>query len=143
MATAASSCDTDVLIVGAGPTGLVLALWLARQGIRFRIVDKTAELGATSRALGVQARTLEFYAQLGIAGKVVALGRVAQGGNLWTNGRRAAHLQLGSTGEGMSPFPFALIYPQDEHERLLVDCLSSLGVTVERNTQLVGFEQTG
>ena len=58
--------DTDVLIVGAGPTGLALALWLARLGIRIRIIDKTAAPGTTSRALGVQARTLEFYAQLEI-----------------------------------------------------------------------------
>src|SRR5208282_6174533 len=53
--------DTDVLIVGAGPTGLVLALWLTHMGVRVRIVDKTAEPGTTSRALAVQARTLEFY----------------------------------------------------------------------------------
>ena len=67
--------DTDVLIVGAGPTGMVLALWLARSGVRVRIVDKTAEAGTTSRALAVQARTLEFYTQLGIADAVVNAGR--------------------------------------------------------------------
>ncbi len=70
--TAAENHDTEVLktevlIVGAGPTGLVLALWLARKGVRLRIIDKTAEAGTTSRALAVQARTLEFYTQLGIA----------------------------------------------------------------------------
>ena len=57
--------DTDVLIVGAGPTGLVLALWLTRLGVRVRVIDKTAEPGTTSRALAVQARTLEFYSQIG------------------------------------------------------------------------------
>ena len=55
---------SDVLIVGAGPTGLVLALWLTRLGITPRIIDKTAEPGTTSRALAVQARTLELYRQL-------------------------------------------------------------------------------
>ena len=64
-------CDTDVLIVGAGPTGLVLALWLTRLGVRVRIVDKTAEPGTTSRALAVQARTLELYAQIGLADAVI------------------------------------------------------------------------
>ena len=64
--------DTDVLIVGAGPTGLVLALWLTRLGVRVRIVDKTAEPGTTSRALAVQARTLELYRQVGLADAVVA-----------------------------------------------------------------------
>ena len=53
--------ETDVLIVGAGPTGLVLALWLTRLGIRVRIIDKAAEPGTKSRALAVQARTLELY----------------------------------------------------------------------------------
>ena len=55
--------DTEVLIVGAGPTGLVLAIWLARSGIRVRIIDKAPEPGTTSRALAVQVRTLELYRQ--------------------------------------------------------------------------------
>ena len=55
---------TDVLVIGAGPTGLVLALWLANLGVKVRILDKTAEPGTTSRALAVQARTLELYRQL-------------------------------------------------------------------------------
>src|SRR4029434_10576873 len=63
-----------VLIVGAGPTGLVMALWLTRLGVRVRIVDKTAEPGTTSRAVAVQARTLEFYRQIGLADAVVARG---------------------------------------------------------------------
>ena len=63
--------DTDVLIVGGGPTGLVLALWLTRLGVRVSIVDKTAEPGTTSRALVVHARTLELYNQLGLAEPVV------------------------------------------------------------------------
>jgi 2-polyprenyl-6-methoxyphenol hydroxylase-like FAD-dependent oxidoreductase len=135
------NCEIDVLIVGAGPTGLVLALWLARLGIRVRIIDKTAEPGTTSRALGVQARTLEFYAQLGIADAVVQQGRSATAANLWTNGHRAAHIEIGAPGAGLSPFPFALIYPQDEHERFLVERLLALGITVERRTELIGFEQ--
>ena len=64
----------QVLIVGAGPTGLVLALWLARLGVRVRLIEKTAEPGTTSRALGVQARTLEFYHQLGLSQDVVDQG---------------------------------------------------------------------
>jgi 2-polyprenyl-6-methoxyphenol hydroxylase-like FAD-dependent oxidoreductase len=71
MAPTIRSDETQVLIAGAGPTGLVLALWLTRLGVRVRIVDKTSEPGTTSRALAVQARTLEFYGQLGFADKVV------------------------------------------------------------------------
>ena len=67
--------QTDVLIVGAGPTGLVLALWLTRLGVRLRIVDKLPGPATTTRAVAVQARTLEFYRQVGLADAVVARDR--------------------------------------------------------------------
>jgi 2-polyprenyl-6-methoxyphenol hydroxylase-like FAD-dependent oxidoreductase len=136
------SPDTQVLIVGAGPTGLVLALWLTRLGIRVRIVDKTAEPGTTSRALAVQARTLEFYSQVGLADEVVERGRKTIAANLWVAGKRAAHAVLGEMGVGLSPFPYALIFPQDEHERLLVERLDDAGVQIERRTELLRFEDT-
>src|SRR5258707_593071 len=106
--------DTDVLIVGAGPTGLVLALWLARLGVRVRIVDKTAEPGTTSRALAVQARTLELYSQIGLADAVVERGRKGTAVNLWVAGKQVAHAVFGDMGSGLSPFPYALIFSQDE-----------------------------
>jgi 2-polyprenyl-6-methoxyphenol hydroxylase-like FAD-dependent oxidoreductase len=134
------SSDTEVLIVGAGPTGLVLALWLTRLGVRVRIVDKTAEPGTTSRALAVQARTLEFYSQVGLADTVVERGRKTIAANLWVAGKRAAQAVLGEMGVGLSPFPYALIFPQDEHERLLVERLAEGGVQVERRTELLRFE---
>src|SRR5690242_1282362 len=133
---------TDVLIVGAGPTGLVLALWLARAGARVRIIDKTAEPGTTSRALAVQARTLEFYAQLELADAVVAAGRKMVAANMWVRGRRAAHVVFGEMGKGISPYSYALIYPQDEHERMLIERLREAGVEVERQTELTRFEET-
>src|SRR6266568_6218204 len=136
-----STRDTDVLVAGAGPTGLVLALWLTRTGVRVRIIDKTSEPGTTSRALGVQARTLELYDQLGLADEVVRRGRKMAGVNLWVAGRKAAHVVIGEMGTGLSPFPFALIFPQDEHERLLIDRLADAGVHVERRTELLGFEE--
>jgi 2-polyprenyl-6-methoxyphenol hydroxylase-like FAD-dependent oxidoreductase len=132
--------DTDVLIVGAGPTGLVLALWLTRLGIRVRIVDTTAEPGTTSRALAVQARTLELYRQVGLADAIVARGRQMHAINLWAAGKSVAHAFLGDMGGAISPFPYALIFPQDEHERLLIDRLAQSGVHVERETELVSFE---
>lgn len=133
--------DRLVLVVGAGPTGLVLALWLARLGVRVRIIDKAAEPGTTSRALAVQARTLELYRQMGLADAVVAAGVKVAAANLWVGGGRAARLPLGAMGQGLSPFPFALIYPQDAHERLLIDRLEPQGVRVERPTELVRFDQ--
>jgi 2-polyprenyl-6-methoxyphenol hydroxylase-like FAD-dependent oxidoreductase len=133
--------DSEVLIVGAGPTGLVLALWLARLGIRVRIIDKTAEPGTASRALAVQARTLELYRQLGLADEVVEAGLVFSAANLWARGRKAAHVELGRLGAGRSPFPYGLIYPQDEHERFLIERLEELDVHVERGTELIDFEE--
>ena len=133
--------DRPVLIIGAGPTGLVLALWLTRLGVRVRIIDRTAEPGTTSRAVAVQARTLEFYRQVGLSDAVVDAGVKVAAANVWVRGAKAARLPLRRLGEGLSPFPYALTYPQDAHERLLVDRLNALGVTVERRTELVRFDQ--
>jgi 2-polyprenyl-6-methoxyphenol hydroxylase-like FAD-dependent oxidoreductase len=132
--------ETEVLIIGAGPTGLVLALWLTRLGVRVRIIDKTEEPGTTSRALAVQARTLELYDQLGLADPVVERGRKMVAANLWVAGKQAGRAVFGDMGAGISPFPYALIFPQDEHECLLVDRLAKAGVEIERRTELMGFE---
>jgi 2-polyprenyl-6-methoxyphenol hydroxylase-like FAD-dependent oxidoreductase len=137
---AAATRDTDVLIVGAGPTGLVLALWLTRLGVRVRIVDKTAEPGTTSRAVAVQARTLELYSQIGLADAVIERGWKTIAVNLWVAGKKAAHAVFGDMGAGVSPFPYALIFPQDEHERLLIDRLAEAGVHIEHQTELLSFE---
>jgi len=133
---------SDILIVGAGPTGLVLALWLTRLGVRVRIIDKTSEPGTTSRALAVQARTLELYRQVGLSDAVVNRGLKMTTINLWTGGKQVAHVVFGDLGADLSPFPYALIYPQDEHERLLITRLAEAGVEVERRTELEAFEET-
>ena len=135
--------DTQVLIVGAGPTGLVLALCLTRLGVRVRIVDKTAEPGTTSRALVVHARTLEFYRQLGLADAVVQHGLEFTAASLWVSGRRVGHVPFGEMGRGLSRFPYMLILPQDEHEPLLIDRLAQMGITVERRTELVALTNGG
>src|SRR6202046_1905813 len=100
---------TDVLVVGAGPTGLVLALWLTHFGVSVRIVDQTAEPGTTSRALAVQARTLELYSQLGLADTVVARGHKALAANFWVSGRKVARIPIGEIGNDLSPFPNPVI----------------------------------
>ncbi|MDQ6771257.1 MAG: FAD-dependent monooxygenase [Gemmatimonadota bacterium] len=133
--------DPLVLIAGAGPTGLVLALWLTKLGVKVRIIDKTAEPGTTSRALAVQARTLEFYHQVGLDDAVIAGGVKIENLNFWVNGRPRARVPLQRTGEGLTPYAFALVFPQDAHERLLIERLSALGVRVERRTELLRFTQ--
>lgn len=131
---------TDVLIVGAGPTGLVLALWLTKLGVKVRIIDKSDAPGTTSRALGIQARTLELYRQLDLADAVVAAGRENKGINLWVKGEKKGRLGFGDAGASLTPYPFLLIFPQDQHERLLINRLEGMGVQVERRTEFLGFE---
>jgi 2-polyprenyl-6-methoxyphenol hydroxylase-like FAD-dependent oxidoreductase len=130
---------SDVLIIGAGPTGLVLALWLTKLGVNVRVLDKTAEPGTTSRALAVQARTLELYRQLNLTDAVVERGHKVPAVNLWVKGEPAARLPFERIGSDLTPYPFLHIFPQDQHEQLLIERLEALGVSVERRTELVSF----
>lgn len=119
----------------------MLALWLTKLGIRVRIIDKLASSGTTSRALAVQARTLEYYQQVGLAESVVERGHKVAALNLWVRSRQAARVPIADLGQGLTPYPFPLIFPQDEHESLLIERLRELGVEVERVVELVGFEE--
>src|SRR5262245_4582004 len=134
---------TPVLIVGAGPTGLVMALWLTRLGVPVRLIDKAPQPGTTSRAVAVQARTLEFYRQIGLADGVVARGHHVSAANMWVAGHHVARAVFGDMGAGISPYAYAFIFTQDEHERLLIDTLRDAGVSVERETELTHFEESG
>ena len=111
--------DVDVLIVGAGPTGLMMALQLVRRGVRFRIVSPARGPAEQSRATAVHARTLEFYRQLGFGDEVVAAGIPLDGFEFRADDKRIAGLQFGPSLTGLTPYPFALSYPQDDHEKLL------------------------
>ena len=115
--------QTDVLLIGAGPTGLMTAVQLLRNGTRPIIIEKNAGPARETRALGVQARTLEIYQHLGIAEKAIALGHRTQGAHMWVNGRHAARVPLGDIGQGVSPYPFVLILGQDDNEKLLGEVL--------------------
>ena len=135
--------STPVLIAGAGPTGLTLALRLTRHGVPVRIIDQASGPGQASRAMVLQARTLEFYQQLGLAGAVVARGIRVETAHFREHGHEVATLSLRDVGAGLSPYPFALSFPQDDHEQFLVDQLASHGVEVEWDTALQGFEEHG
>jgi len=131
--------ETDVLVVGAGPTGLMLANQLVRRGVRTFIVDRHAGPTLQTRAIGVQARTLEIYAHLGIVRRVLELGSRTIGADLWALGRRAARIPLSEIGHGMSPYPYLLIFPQDDNELVLGDALRERGQSVQWNTELLGL----
>jgi 2-polyprenyl-6-methoxyphenol hydroxylase-like FAD-dependent oxidoreductase len=129
----------QVLIVGAGPTGLVLALWLTKVGISIRIIDKLSAPGTTSRALVFHVRSLEFYRQMGIDQFAVQQGVEANVGNLWLRGSRVGQIRFGDLGVALSRFSSPLIFPQDFHEKMLIEQLGALNVHVERETELVDF----
>ncbi|MBV8806688.1 MAG: FAD-dependent oxidoreductase, partial [Sinobacteraceae bacterium] len=135
---------TQVLIVGAGPTGLVLALWLSQQGVAVRIIEKAAGPGTTSRALAVHARTLELYRQMHLDAPIVEQGYTVPGARLWLGGQEKARVPFNELVSDLTPYGFLHIYPQDEHERLLLAKLDSLDVHVEYRVELVNFsEQDG
>ena len=132
---------TDVLIVGAGPTGLALALQLIRYDIDFMIIDRKETTTPYSKAIGVQARTLEIYDQIGIADELVERGSVADRVRLIEGGDVRGEIDLNKFGQGMSPFPFLLIVEQGKHEELLYDHIRQHGHDVEWLTELVKFAQ--
>ena len=133
--------DTDVLIVGAGPTGLMLANQLARRGVRAMIIDRHSGPAQQSRAMAVQARTLEIYSKMGIIDEALELGREGTGANMWANGKWTARIPLGDIGKSLSPFPFVLALGQDDNERIMGAKLHGYGVDVQWNTELVAFQQ--
>ncbi len=132
---------TNVLIVGAGPTGLMLANQLGRRGIRATIIDRHSGPAQQSRAMAVHARTLEIYDKLGIARQAVELGQPGNGANIWAQGRLRARVPFNDMGRTLSPFPYVLMLGQDDNERIMGDHLRNWGVAVQWNTELVALEQ--
>jgi 2-polyprenyl-6-methoxyphenol hydroxylase-like FAD-dependent oxidoreductase len=141
-----TAADIEVLIAGAGPVGLALALELQRFGIRFRIVEKNAERSTTSKALGLQPRLSEVFAILGIAGKFFARGfDGVRAVNLHTSaqkllsiGMQFAHNQAGRD----ACQPRLIIIPQSVTEEILETSLAERSRVVERRRELIGFSQT-
>lgn len=133
---------TPVLIVGAGPTGLMAACQLARFGVDFRIIDSKSGPTRESRALVVQGRTLEIYQQLGISDRSLEEGYVASAMNMHANGVHRARVPLGEIGDTLSPFPFLLVLEQSRNEQILVDQLNAQARHVDWQTSFESLEQT-
>ena len=127
-----------ILIVGAGPTGLTAALELSRFGIPVRLIDKMPAPATTSRAIGIQARTLELMAQRGLADEMVRLGNPAAAGSVYGGGKRLTRLDFAHV---ESRFDYLLFLSQAETERILREAIERQGVTIERGMELVGLSQ--
>ena len=133
--------NTDVLIVGAGPTGLALACQLIRYGVDFTIIDKKETTTPHSKAIGVQARTLEIYEQVGLADKLVELGAIADKARMFAGGKVRGEVGFANIGAGLSPYPFLLIVEQGKHEKLLYDFIRSNSKDIRWRTELESFTQ--
>ena len=133
--------DLDVLIVGAGPTGLTLAAQLSAFGARFRIIDRLRDRSRESRALAVQARTLEVFQTLRLGEALVSRGNTSTRLVLHIDHRTVAEVLLGGIGATDTRFPFILFVSQAETEALLNEHLHARGVDVELGVELATFKQ--
>mgnify|MGYP001319999774 FL=1 len=132
--------DPDVLIVGAGPTGLLLACELLRHGLKVRIIDVGEGPPLCSKAQFIQTRTLEILEQMGIVERFLALGRPLYGLSLYSpDMKRLFHFNIG---EMDSRYPFTLSLPQNDTEQLLIKHLADLGGHIECPVRFLGLTQT-
>lgn len=129
---------TEVLVVGAGPTGLVTAIQLRRFGVACRVIDRADGPATTSRALGCHARTLEALADLGAAGPLVRASRPLRGATYYRGERPVARM-IWEPVDG--PFPYPLVLPQAELEAILRARLAELGAEVEWGRALADVRQ--
>jgi 2-polyprenyl-6-methoxyphenol hydroxylase-like FAD-dependent oxidoreductase len=137
--TPANGDPLDVLVVGAGPTGLTLAAQLRAFGATVRIVDRQLDRVHESRALGVQPRTLEVLRGLGVAQELLARGNDAVWVQLHAAGR-VVRVRLFGLGLDDTAYPFLLLVSQADTEQVLGDHLAGRGVPVERGIEVVGFD---
>ena len=128
--------DCQVLVVGAGPTGLVLAAELLSRGISTRVIDQGDGVALQARAIGIHARTLEVLAMMGLAERFLADGQVVRHMRFYSEGRCLTSLEFAHNG---SRFGFMLMLPQDQNERLLRARVTELGGIVENRTELTGL----
>jgi 2-polyprenyl-6-methoxyphenol hydroxylase-like FAD-dependent oxidoreductase len=138
------SGEQPVLIVGAGPTGLSLAIELSRHGVPYRFVERAAVRSDKSRALAVQARSLELMRPWGVADALVARGQRTFALQMFVEKRHGARTEFSDIGVDDTPYPFILFVSQAETERLLDEALARLGGTMpERPVALVDARDEG
>jgi 2-polyprenyl-6-methoxyphenol hydroxylase-like FAD-dependent oxidoreductase len=133
---------TEAIVIGAGPTGLALACQLVRYGIDFIIIDRNEGVTAYSKALGVHARTLEIYEQMGLAQQAIDRGTIASTARLLDGGTVRAELDLSNLGAGLTAYPYVLFCEQSKNEQLLYEYLQQNGKTVRWQTEIESFSQT-
>src|SRR4029078_11837759 len=136
-----TTTTTDVIIVGAGPTGLSLACQFIRYGVNFLVVEKNEGITPYSKALGVHARTLEIYEQHDLAQQALERGTIAGRVRLLEGGEIVGEVELSNVGLGLSAYPFMLVLEQSENERLLYEYVRTHGHDVSWQHELQSFTQ--
>ncbi|MEV6874171.1 FAD-dependent monooxygenase [Amycolatopsis sp. NPDC051128] len=135
--------DTQVLIAGAGPTGLTLAIELARRDVAVRIIDKAETYFVGSRGDGMQPRTLEVFEDLGVLDAVLAAGAAPVPTKIHLGGEVVGERMMFDLVEPTpsTPYPTGWFLGQSQTEAILRDRLAEFGVRVELATALTGFDQ--
>ncbi len=141
MDSAARQDDIDVLVVGAGPTGLMLANWLAELGVSSAIIDGDDGPMSESRALGVHSRSMEIYDQLGVVDRVLAEAVRAESMRQCFGRTAFAPIPLTGLGQGITPYPAMYMLEQSANERILTDNLGALGGTVRWRHRLTALDR--
>ena len=136
-----NTLNTDVIIIGAGPTGLSLACQLIRYGIDFVVVEQNETVTQFSKAIGVQARTLEIYDQIELAKLAIELGTITNRVRLIEGGEIRGEMHLANFGKDLSQFPFLLMLEQSRNEELLYEFIRSHNRDVFWKTELESFSQ--
>jgi|SRR5579872_1904921 len=132
---------SKVLIVGAGPSGLMMAGQLLRYGIQPLIIDNKKGPTSHSNALAVQARSLEIYRQMGVIDKVIPNGKPTRGLSFNEGGKEIASISLNDVGDGKTLYPYVFLYQQSKNERLLLDYLTTNCCPVYWDTSLISLQQ--
>lgn len=136
-----TTSDCEVLVVGAGPTGLMAADLLKRSGVDVRIVDDRAEASRESRAFAVMARSMELFGRLDLADRLLDRGVIEPGIDFFVGGRPVGGLDYDRAESPDTPYQFITLHPQNRTEEVLLDDLARLGVQVERRTAVTALDQ--
>jgi 2-polyprenyl-6-methoxyphenol hydroxylase-like FAD-dependent oxidoreductase len=137
----ASMEETDVLVVGAGPTGLTMACELARHGVKPQIIDKATAPSDKSKAFAVHARTLELFENMGMVEQILAKGQPAGGVAFYDEGEKLVSIDI--AGAISSKYPFIQIIAQSDTEEVLLEHLDQYELKVQRGVELLGFSGDG
>ena len=135
--------ESKVLVVGAGPVGLMAACQLTLHGVPVIIIDKKTKISAYSGALFIQARTLEIFEQMGLADVMMERGQIPAWIHVLKNGRHIFKANIKEMGRGLSKFPHVLMVKQGETEKTLINFLKNRGVNVHWNMELKSIRDDG